>query len=99
MDGIWSSDANRLGKGYCELDTKFRVSKYGIYNIRIKNSKPFRVSKNGVPVDSMKKINNALNNRYNNGIRIEPHRNNIALNINNNVENNISIDNNQEENI
>ena len=47
----------------------------------------------------MKKINSVLNNRYNNGIRIEPHRNNIALNINNNVENNISIDNNQEENI
>ena len=47
----------------------------------------------------MKKINSALNNRYNNCIRIEPHRNNITLNMNNNVENNISIDNNQKENI
>ena len=34
----------------------------------------------------MKKINSALNNRYNNGMRIEPQRNNISQNISKNVE-------------
>jgi len=60
---------------------------------------PFRVSKNGVHVDSMKKINRGLNNRNNNGIHIEPRRNIIEQNINNNIESNINIDNEQEENI
>ncbi len=84
-----------MGKSNCRKNAKRRVSKYIFYNISAKNSKPFRVSKNGVPVESIKKISNNLINRNNNAIHLDIQRNIAPQNLVDNVEGNIEIENNQ----
>ena len=99
MDRVWGANAHGLGKSYCFKSFKWRVRIYILYNLRIKNSKPFIFSKNGIPVDSIKKIGNPPNNNFNNVIRLELHRNNESQNPNDNIEGNIDINNIGEEKI
>jgi len=93
--GVWSQNADRLGKSDCSKNAKRRVSKYKYYNFSVKNSKPFRVSKNGVPVESIKKISDNFNNRNNDVIHLDIQRNIAPQNLVDNDEGNIEIENNQ----
>ena len=95
MVGVWSQNADRLGKSNRSKNTKRRVSKYKFYNLSVKNSKPFRVSKNGVPVESIKKIGDNFNNRNNNVIHLDIQRNIAPQNSVDNDGGNIEIENNQ----
>ena len=89
-----SADALRLGKSYCKQSVKWRVSNNNKFNFSTKNSKPFRVSKNGVPIDAIKKTGEIQNNNHSNTIHINLHRNMRSDNMDNNIENNIELDNN-----
>ena len=57
MDTIWSINSYWLGRDYCKKSSFRKVFQYIILNYSLKSSKPFRISKNGVVVNVIEKIN------------------------------------------
>jgi hypothetical protein len=64
-----------------------------LFIFRIKNSKPFRVTKNKIPVDVINKLPQIPGNNNNRVIHIELNRNNRIQNQNSTRINNINLDN------
>lgn len=73
-----------MGRNYSKKSTYRRVSAYFIIYTSIKNSKPFRISKNGNRVDVIKKVEP-------NVIHINIQRNNVEQNQNRIEQNDIEI--------
>ena len=88
-----------MGRSHCKKSSIGRVRRYYFNFFSVKNSKPFRVSKNGNTVDVIKKIEFVPHQSNQNNMQIQLRRNNNGQIPNNNMPNNIEIENNSEINI